>query len=82
MTKAKKNDGGRAFPLDATKPERDGSYYPAHPGMSLRDWFAGHALAACRLTLQEGDVQWIEQHGAENVYRIADAMLAAREATK
>jgi hypothetical protein len=46
--------------------------------MSLRDWFAGQALAGFSQTFTEGDAQWIIQHGAANAYRIADAMIAAR----
>lgn len=47
------------------------------PGMSLRDWFAGQALANI----------WLQSHVskpgatalAATAYKIADAMLAARE---
>lgn len=35
-----RDDGGPAYPGTET----DGHYYPA-PGMTLRDWFAGQALA-------------------------------------
>jgi hypothetical protein len=40
------NDGGAAFPWTDT--ENDGGLRTEtrHPGMSLRDWFAGQALAA------------------------------------
>ena len=34
------NDGGPAFPCDASMKQ-----YPTQEGMSLRDWFAGQALA-------------------------------------
>lgn len=46
-----------------------------HPEMTLRDWFAGQALTSGSdgLTIEEA---------AERAYRIADAMLAAREPQK
>lgn len=37
------NDGGPAFPLNS--PSGTPEYMPARDGMSLRDWFAGQALA-------------------------------------
>ena len=83
------NNGGPAFPqFDVVVGERDGhgdpleAYTSATGGMSLRDWFAGQTLAASGCGLNEGEVQWFEQHGAKFLYRIADAMLAAREATE
>ena len=42
---------------------------------SLRDWFAGQALAGCAT-----DEGWKPQNLAAWSYEIADAMLAAREA--
>lgn len=56
-------DGGPAFPT--------GTF--ADEGMSLRDWFAGQALASGQC---EGDCP---DSLAELCYRIADAMLKARE---
>jgi len=37
-------DGGQAFPAAYTVGPND-DLYPPTPGMSLRDWFAGQALA-------------------------------------
>lgn len=37
-------DGGQAFPQPVTVGPND-DLYPAYPGMTLRDWFAGQALA-------------------------------------
>lgn len=38
------NDGGPAFPcIDTDEPTQ--ASYTSKPGMSLRDWFAGQALA-------------------------------------
>jgi hypothetical protein len=50
-------------------PVQDG-FYAA--GMSLRDWFAGQALA----TLQP---HWDAKPLAKAAYEVADAMLAERE---
>jgi hypothetical protein len=62
------NDGGPAFP-----------HGPDHAeGMSLRDWFAGVALAGgCKPT----DVGAAETCGdiSKACYQLADAMLAERE---
>ena len=73
------NDGGEAFP-------RAGAFSPDHGyadqgacGMSLRDWFAGQALAG----LLAGQYRESGHHNLLGVpreaYSIADAMLAARE---
>jgi hypothetical protein len=46
-------------------------------GMTLRDWFAGQALAVLAhpdLMPEEEDMQRV----AENIYKFADAMLAER----
>jgi hypothetical protein len=61
------NDGGPAFP-------RHG--YNSNDGMTLRDWFAGQAMAGLASYVTKGatfdDI-------AKDAYAIADAMLAARE---
>lgn len=50
--------------------------------MTLRDWFAGQALAgvvtACRNDTRKGD-ETHEEMFARKAYAIADAMLAERE---
>ncbi len=72
-------DGGSAFPSLL-------SDHPRSEGMSLRDWFAGLAMQSCILSC-EGD--WLGDKGGENslqlseyAYRMADAMLKARESGK
>lgn len=48
-------------------------------GMTLRDWFAGQALAAMPAEYITDEP---ESAVAISSYRLADAMLAARETTK
>ena len=66
------DDGGSAFP--AMLP--GGNYCTT--GMSLRDWFAGQALAGL---LADSNILGTDKWFAEAVYRYADAMLNAREKT-
>jgi hypothetical protein len=68
-----------AFP--STETFLDGTHYTNHPGMTLRDYFAGQALAGIC-----ADYGWGDAFGPESapltaitVYRLADAMLARRE---
>jgi hypothetical protein len=80
------NDGGPAFPL----PSEPG--FPAEMGMTLRDWFAGQALAGVLKSC--GDLSCYYDHSAGSkgdndipspiavasfAYELADAMLKARE---
>lgn len=80
----KKNDGGPAFPIYIEKIV-PGNYARAHPGMSLRDWFAGQALRGILAWDAEmnnrsrTDVSTEPQIIAASCYNIADAMLAERE---
>ena len=59
------DDGGDAFP------HPDGSF-----GMSLRDYFAGQAIAGF---CAKEDRDWSSAIRAEAAYKLADAMLAARK---
>jgi len=80
--------GGPAFPVyDETH------MYPTSTGMTLRDWFAGQALAtiyrswddSCLRNIGNPDPDVIKDVNecldgiATDCYRIADAMIAARE---
>ena len=65
------NDGGQAFPI--AYPE---SHSIKISGMSLRDWFAGQALAGLVFILRPDSGI---KSDAATAYRFADAMLAARE---
>jgi len=76
------NDGGPAF-------GHGDHQHGGSAGMSLRDWFAGQALDAIIRAVCAGQHFPHSYHGecaesamARNAYRIADAMLKAREATE
>ena len=66
------NDGGPAFPVHPS--EQSGG----HPGMSLRDWFAGQAMAVMTASPDYSKGPCNEAI-AIRAYCIADAMLAERE---
>jgi hypothetical protein len=81
-------DGGPAFPFtyttdsDTYSTMPDGQVVPPGStvelrGMSLRDWFAGQALAG-GVASPNCPKDFDENHMARSAYEIADAMLAAR----
>lgn len=75
---SKVNDGGPAFPT--TWDASHNAALQTEDGMSLRDWFAGQALAGVVVqcagdTVRKGT---IAGHMAARAYEIADAMIAAR----
>jgi hypothetical protein len=65
----KKKDGNPAFPVNCEVEH--------YKGMSLRDYYAGQALAglAAQVNMPDNDY-------ARMAFKIADAMLAAREGGK
>jgi hypothetical protein len=65
------NDGGSAFPSPPS--QHSNGFYSTGYGMTLRDYFAAHAI---------NEVGWFENmdNSAAMAYLIADAMLKAREA--
>lgn len=73
------NDGGAAFPVIPACDdlgEIPAGYPFPETGMSLRDWFAGQALAGLAANPQNyGDYDEF----AKRSYLCADAMLKARE---
>ncbi|MFA6241960.1 MAG: hypothetical protein WC655_13580 [Candidatus Hydrogenedentales bacterium] len=71
------NDGGPAFPRPASHSEEGGVHY-GYVGMTLRDWFAGQALAG--VLASYSNEQWVNdaETSAKEAYRRADAMLAER----
>lgn len=65
-------DGGQAFP-------HGDPFHGGDTGMTLRDWFAGQALAGMMAhpePIRMADVPSV----ASDAYALADAMLAARNA--
>lgn len=79
-----KHDGGAAFPIPHSN---EPGAYEAETGMSLRDWFAGQALAGIFAggfadTVPHDDVSngTASSPVACFAYLYADAMLAARSA--
>jgi hypothetical protein len=80
------NYGGPAFPRPAsvdpssgTLPDGD-SVIEQQEGMSLRDYFAGQALVGLlAFSPAEADRQLPPGAAADDAYRIADAMLVARD---
>lgn len=77
--RVRRHDGGPAFARAAARGSCIEDYEAGQDGMSLRDYFAGQALAALRTH------GWaaLAEHGivAAECYALADAMLAARKAT-
>ena len=90
MSKPKKPDGGPAYPVTSEDIARTcGLSYEQSAGMSIRDWFAGQALAGmCAGLTGFSDDPTAKAAGiitnrprdlSEIAYTYADAMLAARE---
>ena len=82
------DNGGSAFPFAATD---QSNVHMQHPGMSLRDWFAGQALISDpgnnpslpgdpASTSRWPDAKDLAERRAKWAYHQADAMLAARVA--
>jgi hypothetical protein len=73
-----KPDGGPAYPQSETLYD-DGAELvrTSHGGMSLRDYFAGQALAGL---MADPETTESKDNVALWCYRYADAMIAAREA--
>ena len=65
-----------AFPRPASEAHMHGMHKPQE-GMTLRDYFAAKAMTG--LLTAEIVGEYSNEHVAEIAYRIADAMLKARE---
>jgi hypothetical protein len=75
-----KNDGGPAFPHEGRDNGPGNIRGWPHDGMSLRDWFAGQALAGIMSNCTgDGRTTWLPESAAFHAYSVADAMLKARE---
>jgi len=70
------NDGGPAFPVADTV-HSTGQVQYGFNGMTLRDWFAGQALAGMPWSREIS-----RKDQAKQSFQIADSMLAEREAKK
>lgn len=74
-----KKDGGPAFPRPKTP-----DHNSAQEGMSLRDWFAGQALAglmaskAVALAADSDEIHAERERKAVSCFLLADALLAER----
>jgi len=84
---SERDDGGPAFPYSYEITGVDSEGYASKGtatagGMSLRDYFAGQVIAACIDMLdgeEMGRKEWVSAASIA-AYRIADAMLIARQA--
>jgi hypothetical protein len=78
------DNGGPAFPVPEVRGPDGCGIVEGAPGMSLRDWFAGQALAGILAgpCSREGASlsEWADI--PEHAYRIADMMLARKRATE
>lgn len=74
------DDGGPAWPaFDSEVHDGTNAYPRGRPGMSLRDWYAGQALAG--MLAHPGDTIRGSYGGvARAAYEYADAMIKARKA--
>jgi hypothetical protein len=71
------NTGGPAFPLGPYEIDQGLETMPQH-GMSLRDWFAGQMLPRIGMGWPNEENRALL---AKQAYQMADAMIAARDAT-
>lgn len=77
------NDGGAAFPVPPERinafPDGQTNWAYAHPGMTLRDYFAAKALQGLSAN---PNYESLVQDAARFAYAQADAMLAERAKPK
>lgn len=73
----KTDDGGPAFPVHPESHNRSDAEYNVLSGMTLRDWFAGQALAGL---LADTEVNSTFLNVAARCYTMADAMIESRSA--
>ena len=71
----RRDDGGQAFPMPQAETSEGGHW--EENGMSLRDWFAGQALAG--LLAGSPDADCGPKGYSADAYSLADAMLATRD---
>lgn len=76
-------DGGPAFPrtgFELSRHDNSPADCDPQPGMTLRDWLAGQALAGICANPREDYSGTTRNEKADEAYRQADAMLASKEA--
>jgi hypothetical protein len=74
-----KPTGGPAFPRSGVK-DGYGKVVGDESGMTLRDWFAGQALAGfCSGHDANGSWTWDAKEAAISAYAMADAMMESRK---
>ncbi len=76
------NDGGPAFPHFKIDPYSSKVEICPQGGMTLRDYLAGQALTGILMNYTTAKFGLTEISVACYAYKFADAMLAAREASK
>lgn len=82
---SKDKTGGPAFPhgpLGDSVTSEDGQtnhQIDAHPGMSLRDWFAGMAMQGFSANPSDTCLDWDFEMVSRLAYEQADRMLEARK---
>lgn len=67
------DDGGHAYPTLFTTPDIGSGF----KGMTLRDWFAGQAIAG--FAANPKNREWTAKECANDAYQYADAMIKARK---
>ena len=77
MMATKIKDGGPAFPTENSRQTGPVTWH--HEGMTLRDYFAAKAMQAYFTDPDVGFGSDVIDAGTRAAYRIADAMLRARE---
>lgn len=71
--------GGSAFPFVAEGGNDSGLHPELQPGMTLRDYFAAHALIGMLSQVEDASRQGITpEKTAAAAYKMSDAMLKAR----
>ena len=75
-----KDDGGPAFPQGKSETVGAISVTDIQGGMTLRDWFAGQALAGMMANCDTTGLNaWPAVYAAKYAFEVADAMFAARQ---
>jgi hypothetical protein len=74
-----KHNGGPAFPQNDLSSYGMGPAECNNGGMTLRDWFAGQAMAAELVAWGNSSTEGHEINIARRAFAMADAMLEARK---